>query len=176
MSDPTSAGSPALFRSQLRSFALDPGPLTAQVLAAEHLARIVAQGVGKTRDRIFPPLVSPAAFLGQILAEDHSCQAALDRLIAWRVARGLPACSADTGGDCKARQRLPEALLPALVRETADRIDGHAPEGWLFHGRRVVIADGTTVSMPDTPENQAQYPRHGLQKPGCGFPWPGSSS
>ena len=94
----------------------------------------------------------------------------MDRLIAWRLARGLPACSADTGGYCKARQRLPEALLPRLARDTADRLGEHAPEGWLFHGRRVVIADGTTVSMPDTPENQAAYPQHGLQKPGCGFP------
>jgi hypothetical protein len=34
----------------------------------------------------------------------------------------------------------------------------------------VIIADGSTVSMPDTPENQAAYPQHGLQKKGCGFP------
>ena len=32
------------------------------------------------------------------------------------------------------------------------------------------IADGTTVIMPDTPENQAVYPQQGGQKPGLGFP------
>ncbi len=170
MPDPTPAESPAQFRGLLRSFAFDPGLLTAHLLSAEHIARIIARQAGKTRDRIFTPSVTLAAFLGQILAEDHSCQAAVDRLIARRVAGGLPACSADTGGYCKARQRLPEALLPELVRDAADRIDGHAAEAWLFQGRRVVIADGTTVSMPDTPENQAVYPQHGLQKPGCGFP------
>jgi hypothetical protein len=170
MPDPTPTESTAQFRGLLRSFVFDPGPLTGQPLAVNHLARIVAQVVGTTRDRIFTPLVTLAAFLGQIVAEDHSCQAALDRLIAWRLARGLPACSADTGGYCKARQRLPEALLPRLARDTADRLGEQAPQGWLFHGRRVVIADGTTVSMPDTPENQAEYPQHGLQKPGCGFP------
>src|SRR4051794_15289186 len=115
-------------------------------------------------------MVTLATFLGQIFAEDHSCQAALDRLIAWRAARGLPACSADTGGYCKARQRLPEALLPRLARDTADRVGGHAPEGWQFHGRRVVLADGTSVSMPDTPENQREYPQPRQQKAGCGFP------
>ena len=44
------------------------------------------------------------------------------------------------------------------------------PTAWLFHGRRVLIADGTTVTMPDTPENQAAYPQHCRQKPGCGSP------
>src|SRR5215207_4364861 len=170
MPDPILIGSHAQFHSLLRSFVFDPGPLTAQPLAVDHLARIVAQVVGKTRDRIFTPLVTLATFLGQILAEDHSCQAALDRLIAWRAARGLPACSADTGGYCKARQRLPEALLPRLVRDTADRVAGGAPEAWRFHGRRVVLADGSSVSMPDTAANQRAYPQPRQQKAGCGFP------
>ena len=30
--------------------------------------------------------------------------------------------------------------------------------------------DGSTVTMPDTPENQAAYPQPKTQKPGCGFP------
>ncbi len=70
MPDPTPAESPAQFRDLLRSFVFDPGPLTAQPLAVDHLARIVAQVVGTTRDRIFTPLVTLATFLGQIVAED----------------------------------------------------------------------------------------------------------
>jgi len=169
MSDPNPLGPVPQFRDQLRSFALDPGLLTTHLSVAP-LARIVTQVVGKTRDRIFTPLLTLATFLGQILSDDHSCQAAVDRLIAWRAASKLPPCSADTGGYCKARQRLPEALLPRLVRDTADRLQDIAPAAWLFHGRRVVIADGSAVSMPDTPANQAAYPQHVLQKPGCGFP------
>ncbi len=170
MSDLTPSATSAQFRGLLRYFAFDPGPLTMQILTADHLTAIVAQEVGKTRDRIFTPLLTLAAFLGQILAPDHSCQAVVARLIAWRTARGLPTCSADTGGYCKARQRLPETLLPRLVRDTADRIGDHARADWLFHGRRVIIADGSMVSMPDSPENQAEYPQHSMQKPGCGFP------
>src|SRR5262249_33150489 len=83
---------------------------------------------------------------------------------------GLPRCSPDTGGYCKARPRLPEALLPQLVRDTADALQDEAPAAWLFHGRRVVLADGSTVSMPDTAANQREYPQHTNQKPGCGFP------
>jgi hypothetical protein len=37
-------------------------------------------------------------------------------MLAWRAPRGLPACSPATGGYCKARQRLLEALLQRLVR------------------------------------------------------------
>jgi hypothetical protein len=170
VSDPNPRTTPAQFRSLLRSFAVDPGPLTDHLLTAEHLARAAAEETGVTRDRVFTPAVTLATFLGQVLSDDHSCQAALDRLIAWRAARGLPPCSPDTGGYCKARRRLPEALLPRLVRDAADRIGGGAPDAWLFHGRRVVLADGSTVSMPDTPANQREYPQPRQQKPGCGFP------
>jgi hypothetical protein len=170
VSDPIPAAAPAQFRSLLRAFALDPGPLTDQVLTAEHLARVITAEAGPTRDRVFTPAVTVAALLGQVLSDDHTCQAAVDRLIAWRAARGLPPCSADTGGYCKARQRLPEALLPRLTRATADRLQQGALDGWLFHGRRVVLADGSSVSMPDTPENQRAYPQPRQQQAGCGFP------
>jgi hypothetical protein len=170
VSDPNHATALVQFRSLLRAYVLDPGLLFSHVLSAEPLARIVVHEVGKTRDRIFTPLVTFALFLSQILSDDHSCQGAVDRLIAWRAARGLPPCSPDTGGYCKARQRLPETLLPLLVRDTADRLQEQAPPTWLFHGRPVTLVDGSTVSMPDTPENQADYPQHGNQQPGGGFP------
>ena len=32
------------------------------------------------------------------------------------------------------------------------------------------LVDGTTVSMPDTEENQARFPQHGQQEVGVGFP------
>jgi hypothetical protein len=170
MSDPNPAGSAAQFRSLLRSFVLDPAPLCTRGLDAPRLVRIIAAQAGRTRDRIFTPMVTLVTFLGQILSDDHSCQAAVDRLIAWRAARGWPPCSPDTGGYCEARQRLPEALLPQLVRDSADALQDEAAAGWLVHGRRVVLADGSTVSMPDTPENQREYPQHAHQKPGCGSP------
>jgi hypothetical protein len=149
---------------------LDPALLLARALDAGDLARLVTEEVGPTRDRLFTPAVTTAVFLSQVSSDDQSCRSAVARLLAWRVARGLPACSPDAGGYCKARQRLPESLLPRLARLVADRIGDHTPESWAFHGRRVLIADGSTVSMPDTPENQAEYPQHSAQKPGCGFP------
>jgi hypothetical protein len=41
---------------------------------------------------------------------------------------------------------------------------------WLWKGRRVYVYDGSSVTMPDTPANQAEYPQPAAQKPGLGFP------
>src|SRR5688572_28811914 len=38
-------------------------------------------------DRIYPPLVTLWVFLGQVLSADHSCRAAVARLIAHRISR-----------------------------------------------------------------------------------------
>jgi len=40
----------------------------------------------------------------------------------------------------------------------------------LWHGRRVRVVDGSTITLPDTPENQEEDPQANTQKPGCGFP------
>ena len=125
--------------------------LLRRVLSFEHIAGVVAQCMGKTAERIFTPFVTLAVFLAQILSDDHSCRGAFAQLLAWRVAHGLKPCSSRTVGYCKAHQRLPEDLLPRLVRETAGRIQDGTSGDWLFRGRRVVIAEGSTVSMPGTP-------------------------
>ena len=41
---------------------------------------------------------------------------------------------------------------------------------WLWKCRRVYVYDGSSVSMPDTAENQRAYPQPDTQKPGLGFP------
>jgi hypothetical protein len=92
------------------------------------------------------------------------------RLIAWRLVQGLSPCSAETGAYCTARADLPEEALHALVRETGKQVENESPQTWLWHGRRVRVVDGSTITMPDTPENQAAYPQQKTQKPGCGFP------
>jgi hypothetical protein len=170
MSQPTAPQSIAQFRCLFRSLVLDPALLYAHALSAKVVAQIVQEEVGQTNDRIYTPLVTLATFLAQILSNDHSCRGAVARLRSWRVAQGLTPCSLATGGYCTARQRLPETLLPRLVRASSKRLQEQAPSSWLFHNRSVVIVDGTCVSMPDTPQNQREYPQHFRQKRGCGFP------
>jgi hypothetical protein len=119
-------------------------------------------------------LVTLWTFLGQVLGPDRSCRAAVARLLALLGARGAgdggDLCAPDTGPYCKARQRLPEALLSRLARESGADLHRKHPAGKLLGGRPVKVVDGTTVSMPDTAANQREYPQPPTQKPGLGFP------
>lgn len=122
------------------------------------------------RERIYTPSITLAVFLSQILSDDHSCDDAVDRFQKYRYDCGLPRVATSTASYCEARQRLPEALFWDLVRRVGRSIQQTADPAWLFHGRAVKIADGSTVLLPDTPENQAAYPQPKSQAPGVGFP------
>jgi hypothetical protein len=135
-----------------------------RILKAFEAARAIWQGW------VYTPAITVWIFLSQCLSPDHSCRDAVARLIAWRVAQGLSPCSAETGAYCTARADLPEEALHGLVRESGKQVEDESPEAWLWHGRKVRVVDGSTITMPDTPENQAAYPQQKTQKPGCGFP------
>jgi len=122
------------------------------------------------KDRIYTPLVTLWVFLSQVLSADHSCRASVARLIAHRIARGQKPCSAKTGAYCQARDRLPEKFFSDVACSVGRALDAQADQRWLWKGRRVYLFDGTTVTMPDTPENQLAYPQVYNQKPGVGFP------
>lgn len=117
---------------------------------------------------IYTPAVTVWVFLAQCLSRDHSCSDAVAQLIGWRIAQGLKPCSAETGGYCTAREDLPEEACRQLVRGTGKIPE--APPKWLWLGRNVVVVDGSTLTMADTAENQAEYPQSSSQRPGCGFP------
>jgi putative transposase len=119
---------------------------------------------------VYTPAVTIWVFLSQCLSPDHSCRDAVARLVAWRVAQGRAPCSADTSAYCAARDALPETTCLELVRCTGRALEAQAPRAWLWHARRVRVVDGSTITMPDTPQNQAEYPQAKTQKPGCGFP------
>ena len=85
---------------------------------------------------IYTPAVTVWVFLSQCLSPDHSCRDAVARLIAWRVARGLKPCSAETGAYCTARNDLPEEALHELVRDTGKQVEDESPETWLWHGAK----------------------------------------
>ena len=153
-----------------RQFLQDGEMPFGNVLSEEIVAQAVTALEVVWKERIYTPLVTLWMFLGQVLSADHSCRAAVAHLIAHRVSQGQSPCSPETGAYCQARKRLPEAFFSEVARQTGRALDTNANSKWLWKGRRVYAYDGSTVSMPDTPENQKAYPQPATQKPGLGFP------
>ena len=121
----------------------------------DETVRLIEEEMPDGRDRLYPPLTTLRLFIGQALSEDHACQDVVGRYLSERIAAGLPASSLNTGGYCQARERLPLLLPQRLCQITGQRLETLMPAAWRWHGRRVMIFDGTTVSMPDTDDNQA---------------------
>lgn len=128
-----------------------------------------AEGV-RFNESTYTPFVTLCAFLSQVLDPDHSCRGAVAKLIVWLILCGRKPCSPETGTYCEARKRLPLGVVVRLVRQTGQELEGRAAEGWLWKGRHVSLVDGTTASMPDTPENQTAFPQSKTQSIGLGFP------
>ncbi len=122
------------------------------------------------RERLFPPTETLSMFVAQVLNQDRSCQNMVNQAVVKSLVYGLKPCSTHTGGYCKARQRLPLDMPKALATFIGKSLAEEAPTGWHWQGRRVRVVDGTSVTMPDTEENQSVYPQQGGQKPGLGFP------
>ena len=120
------------------------------ILDADMVDRALAAEGVTFHERIYTPLVTLSLFLSQVIDPDHSCRAAVARLIVWMAVNKRKPCEPDTSSYCEARLRLPEGVIVRLVRETARRTDGRASDAWLWKGRSVTLVDGTTASMPDT--------------------------
>lgn len=111
------------------------------------------------------------SFLAQTLTPNTSCREIVRRVQAWRAGADSETDSSHTTvAYCKARAKLPEKTLAKISKHIANRCERNTPENALWKGRHVKIIDGTTISMPDTHLNQAEYPQPSSQKPGCGFP------
>jgi hypothetical protein len=109
------------------------------------------------------------AFLGQVLDADGGCKEVVRKLQSYASLKGGKVPSSSTASYCTARKKLDEQTLSDIFQFTAMRGDKSTQTG-LLKNRRVVVVDGTGLSMPDSPENQAVWPQSSTQKPGCGFP------
>jgi hypothetical protein len=141
-----------------------------KLLPQEQVEAALTRHQVRYRERRYTPLVTIWTFLYQVLSSDQSCRAAVARLLAFLCVAEKEPGSAKTDPYCKARERLPEKLLADLARESGAALPREVAAPKLLGGRPIKIADGTTLSMPDTPANQKAYPQQRGQKPGLGFP------
>jgi hypothetical protein len=63
------------------------------------------------------------------------------------------------------------AAIRELSCEVAAELEASGDPAWLWKGQyHAKLIDGFTFTMPDTPENQAEYPHPKSQQPGIGLP------
>jgi putative transposase len=163
------------FRLVLSSFMQHDGLPFADALPEETIRKVFDDaGVAFAQgdDAVFTPAVAIWAFLSQMLfkGEARSCFAAVGRIVVLFTMLGRKPCSDNTGAYCRARAKLPVPVIERLALDLADECEDRLPNAWLWNGRHVHLVDGTTVSMPDTTDNQADYPQPNTQEPGVGFP------
>jgi Transposase DDE domain len=151
-------------------FARSTGLPFANFLTESDILDVLNDHGVKYRDRVFNPITTIWGFLSQVLSDDHSCRDAVARVIAHQAASGARVCSPNTASYCNARSRLRTDVLRTLAMRTARELQAGALQEWKWNGRNVFIADGSHVSMPDTSQNQANYPQPEVQRPGIGFP------
>jgi putative transposase len=161
------------FEQALAPFLADQGLPFANVLPAATVERAFAEeGVrfGATPKSVFTPALTLWAFLSQVVHEAKSCHAAVLRVATLLIALQRPPCSEDTAAYCRARAKLPLRVLRRLALDVGRNLERDVPAAWLWRGKHVDLVDGTTLTLPDTEDNQKAYPQPASQKPGLGFP------
>jgi hypothetical protein len=107
------------------------------------------------------PATTLALFVQQVLHGNTPCS----------EVRHIVGRSFTPSAYCQARKRLPLAVCQTMLTRITDAalpLTRH--ECHRFHGHRVFHVDGSTFSMPDTPELAKVFGMPSGQKEGCGFP------
>jgi hypothetical protein len=113
------------------------------------------------RDRELDPSTTIALFMQQVLGGNIPCS----------EVRHLAPRSFTAQAYCDARSRIPLAVYQTLLNEVYQRIMPHTRrEEHLWHGHRTFHIDGSTFSMPDTPELRKAFGLPSGPAEGCAFP------
>jgi hypothetical protein len=155
-------------RAQLKQKTLSElGECFRQFIPMQTLAR--SDAGPSSRRRLFSKENTFWAFFSQVIDADRGCREVVRKLQSLCAWQSKPIPSSSTAAYCQARARLDESSLEHILAHTAKLGCGHDGAGRL-KDRRVVVVDGTGLSMPDTAANQQEWPQRANQKPGCGFP------
>ena len=128
--------------------------------------RLAAEVGHDWRERLLTPAVTVRLFLLQILHGN----------VAITALRHLGSMTTTASSYCAARGRLPLALFAQLFDAVSQQVacatrrnDG-PDAATLLNGRRVLLGDATTFSMPDTAALRDHFGYPPGQQEGCGFP------
>jgi hypothetical protein len=133
-----------------------------ETVPAELIHRLCHEVGHRWRDRDLGPVVTTHLFLQQVLHGN----------VAIGEVRRRSGLDFTDSAYCQARGRLPRTLLERLQQAVTGQLSGTTEVGLgdLWHGHRLFLIDGSSFSMPDTPELQDYFGQPVGQAPGCGFP------
>jgi hypothetical protein len=126
----------------------------AAILAACH-------GIDYTwRVRLLNPVLTIQLFFVQVLNGNTACT----------HLRHLTKVAVSASAYCQARAKLPLTVFKRLLQTVSDRLQSDLLAEGQGLGHRTFLVDGSSFSMPDTPELQDHFGQPGGQRPGCGCP------
>ncbi|KKL77148.1 hypothetical protein LCGC14_2037780 [marine sediment metagenome] len=131
-----------------------------QLIPHSAIQRACAAAGHSFRQRMLGPIETLYLFLIQILNGNVACSAL----------RHLAEMPCSVSAYCQARGRLPVAVLVNLLGWVAQAMRDLSDGAQQWHGHRVFFVDGSSFSMPDTPDLQQAFGQPGGQRKGCGFP------
>lgn len=146
----------------------DKTSLFSSVLSADDLQTF--QNQHKFRDRKLSPSITLTLFIQQVISSEKSCTSIMHQHAKAQFQQGNRLDILSDAAWCKARKRLNQKALSNLLRTTGLRMKNSVPSAWNWHGRQVLMIDGTDYDAPDTEKNQKKYPQHVVQKEHCGNP------
>ena len=152
----------------LKQFAQTGSGEISSLLTVNDLKTLDQQCTKRARD--YPAAKTLLLFMRQVISESKSCRQVLIEEARNQVTTGNKRKTSANSAYCKARGRLPEQTIQTFLQQTGQNLDKACPEMVLWKNRRVVLTDGSTLSMPDTKENQKAYPQSRTQKKNIGFP------
>jgi hypothetical protein len=133
--------------------------------------RLAQQDEGDhSRNRLWNLRLVFWTFLWQVTQAGASCREAIRQAQALCQSSGRRCPPDTTSPYCQARALLPLERLQQIHEALVSDAQAGTRCADLWCGRRVLVVDGSTVTAPDTPDNQKAYPQQSVQRPGCGFP------
>lgn len=129
-------------------------------LEDDAIVRACEEAGHRWRERDLGPVATVKMFLLQILYGNVACE----------FVPHLAGKDVTGSAYCTARGRLPVAALQSLLTRCTAKMAECVQDTSLWLGHRLFVLDGSSFSMPDTPELQEHFGQPGGQSAGCGFP------
>jgi len=126
-------------------------------LSENAIAQAAREADMKWNDSLLNPVTTIQIFFLQILHGNTACE----------HLSHLAGMSFTAAAYCKARMRIKLDVLRTLMSRCIDQLQQETFGDGRWLGHRVFHVDGSSFSMPDTPELQAHFGQSSTQKSGC---------